>query len=95
MIGHIILAHLQIGRYIYAVGGNSNAAEACGISPNKVKMFVHVFCGTCAGLAGVILSSRVITGHPAPARDTSSMRSLPRSSAVQALQAAPAASPAL
>ena len=27
-------------------------------------MFVHVFCGTCAGLAGVILSSRVITGHP-------------------------------
>ena len=64
VIGHIILAHLQIGRYIYAVGGNSNAAEACGISPNKVKMFVHVFCGTCAGLAGVILSSRVITGHP-------------------------------
>lgn len=51
VIGHIILAHLQIGRYIYAVGGNSNAAEACGISPNKVKMFVHVFCGTCAGLA--------------------------------------------
>ena len=64
VIGHIILAHLQIGRYIYAVGGNSNAAEACGISPNKVKMFVHVFCGTCAGLAGVSLASRVSTGHP-------------------------------
>ncbi len=64
LIGHLVLAHLRIGRYVYAVGGNSNAAEACGISPNKVKMFVHVVSGCCAGLAGVILSSRVITGHP-------------------------------
>ena len=63
-IGHILLAHLKIGRYVYAVGGNSNAAEACGINPGKIKMFVHIVCGTCAGLAGIILSSRIITGHP-------------------------------
>ncbi|MEG1651470.1 MAG: ABC transporter permease [Oscillospiraceae bacterium] len=64
VVSHIILAHLQIGRHIYAVGGNPNAAEACGINPNKVKLFVHLFCSTCAGIAGIILSSRIITGQP-------------------------------
>lgn len=64
IIAHIILRHLKIGRHIYAVGGNPNAAEACGISANKTKMFVHVVCSLCAGLAGVILSSKIITGQP-------------------------------
>lgn len=64
LIAHIILQHLKIGRHVYAVGGNPNAAEACGISANRTKMFVHVVCSLCAGLAGVILSSKIITGQP-------------------------------
>lgn len=64
VLAHIILSHLQTGRYIYAVGGNANAAEACGINPNHIRMFVHTLCGTCAGLAGIILSSRIVTGQP-------------------------------
>ena len=64
VIAHIILQHLKIGRYVYAVGGNPKASEACGINPNKVKMFVHIVCSLCAGVAGVILSSKIITGQP-------------------------------
>jgi ribose/xylose/arabinose/galactoside ABC-type transport system permease subunit len=64
IITHIILTHLKIGRYIYAVGGNTNAAYASGISPEKIKFFVHVMCSTLAGLAGIILASRINTGHP-------------------------------
>lgn len=64
VIAYILLARLLIGRYVYAVGGNLKAAETSGISPNKIKMFVHIVSGTCAGIAGVILSSRIITGQP-------------------------------
>lgn len=64
LIAHILLSNLVIGRHIYAVGGNGRAAETSGISQNKVKMFVHVASGTCAGIAGIILSSRIITGQP-------------------------------
>ena len=64
VISHIILKHLKIGRYIYAVGGNTNAAFASGISPVKIKFFVHVMSSTLAGLAGIILASRINTGHP-------------------------------
>lgn len=64
LVGHIILSQLRIGRHIYAVGGNANAAQACGINPNQIKMFVHVFCSICAGIAGIILASRVMTGQP-------------------------------
>lgn len=64
VISYIVLMHLRVGRYTFAVGGNSNAALASGISPNKIKMFVHLVSGACAGLAGVILASRIITGQP-------------------------------
>jgi ribose/xylose/arabinose/galactoside ABC-type transport system permease subunit len=64
LIADILLSKLLIGRHIYAVGGNVKAAEASGINPDKIKMFVHIVSGTCAGIAGIILSSRIITGQP-------------------------------
>lgn len=64
VIAYIVLTKLRIGRYTFAVGGNPYAAEASGIDPNHIKMFVHIVSGTCAGLAGIILASRIITGQP-------------------------------
>jgi ribose/xylose/arabinose/galactoside ABC-type transport system permease subunit len=64
VVTHVILTHLKIGRYVYAVGGNTNAAYASGISPDLIRFFVHVVSGTLAGLAGIILASRINTGHP-------------------------------
>lgn len=60
----IILKYTRIGRYIYAVGGNENAAKASGINVNSVKMFTYVVCSGLAGLAGIILASRITTGQP-------------------------------
>jgi len=60
----ILLAHMRIGRYIYAVGGNENAARASGLHVRAVKMTAYTLCGALAGLAGVVLASRITTGQP-------------------------------
>lgn len=61
---HVLLRHIRLGRYIYAVGGNELAARAAGISVNGVKTFAYVMSGALAGLAGVVLASRITTGQP-------------------------------
>lgn len=60
----IVLKKTILGRYIYAVGGNEQAAKASGIRVNKVKMAVYTICGGLAALAGILLTSRINTGQP-------------------------------
>ncbi|AUD05720.1 ABC transporter permease [Spirosoma pollinicola] len=60
----IVLKRTVLGRYIYAVGGNEQAARASGIQLNKVKMVVYTLCGGLAALAGILLTSRITTGQP-------------------------------
>ena len=59
-----ILANTRIGRHIYAVGGNENAARASGINVRGVKMFAYTVCGAFCGLAGIVLAARIRTGQP-------------------------------
>jgi inositol transport system permease protein len=63
-LSHLFLGHFRLGRHIYAVGGNENAARASGIDVNRVKLVAYVICGAAAGLAGVVLASRVTAGQP-------------------------------
>ena len=60
----VILANMRIGRHIYAVGGNENAARASGINVRRVKMFAYTLCGGLSGLAGIVLAARITTGQP-------------------------------
>ena len=60
----VVLRAFRIGRYLYAVGGNENAARASGMRVNRVKMFAYTICGALAGLAGVVLAARITTGQP-------------------------------
>jgi inositol transport system permease protein len=60
----ITLKKTLLGRYIYAVGGNEQAARASGINVNQVKMAVYSISGLLAGLAGILLTSRITTGQP-------------------------------
>lgn len=60
----IIMNKTKIGRHMYAVGGNAQAAEFSGINVAKVKFFVHAFTGVMAGIAGIVLASRMYSGQP-------------------------------
>ena len=60
----ILLRKTVLGRYIYAVGGNEQAARASGISLSHIKMIVYTLCGGLAALAGILLTSRITTGQP-------------------------------
>lgn len=64
IITALIMNKTKIGRHIYAVGGNAQAAQFSGINVNKVKFFVHAFSGIMAGVAGVVLASRMYSGQP-------------------------------
>ncbi|MBS1857377.1 MAG: ABC transporter permease [Acidobacteria bacterium] len=61
---HVFLRNMRMGRHVYAVGGNESAARASGVHVNKVKMVCYTVCGAMAGLAGVVLASRITTGQP-------------------------------
>lgn len=64
IISYLLLKNTVFGRYVYAIGGNEQAAWASGINVNKIKMAVYALCGTLAGLAGILLTSRITTGQP-------------------------------
>lgn len=64
IIGYIMLRYFRIGRYIYAVGGNEQAAVVSGINTKRVKVFAYAFSGLLCGLAAIILTARVSAGLP-------------------------------
>jgi len=60
----LIMNKTKTGRYIYAVGGNAQAAEFSGIKVSKVKFLIYAYSGLMAGLAGIVLGSRMYSGQP-------------------------------
>ncbi|MDA3731956.1 ABC transporter permease [Niameybacter massiliensis] len=60
----ILMNKTKFGRHMYAVGGNQQAAQFSGINVAKVKFWVHAYSGLMAGLAGVVLASRMYSGQP-------------------------------
>jgi len=55
----VLVRKTSIGMFIEAVGGNAKATYYSGISEKNIKLFVYTFCGFCAAIAGLILSSYV------------------------------------
>mgnify|MGYP002733117027 CR=1 FL=1 len=53
-----------LGRHIYAVGSNVEAARLSGVNVNRVTTFTYVLSGTLAGLTGCVLMSRLVTAQP-------------------------------
>jgi erythritol transport system permease protein len=53
-----------LGRRIYAIGGNEQAARFSGIRTNRVKLFVYMFSGFCAALVGLVITAQLQTAHP-------------------------------
>ncbi len=61
ILSSYILNRTQMGRHIYATGGNRMAAEYSGINVKKVTLFVFCFSGLLASLAGVLTVGRTFT----------------------------------
>jgi ribose transport system permease protein len=64
VLAWVLLLRTPFGRHIYAIGGNREAAWLAGIRVNRVLLEVYVLCGACAGLAGVLVASRLNAGYP-------------------------------
>jgi ribose transport system permease protein len=60
----VILGRTRLGRHMYAVGGNMEAAKHSGISYTRVVCWAYTICGLLAGLSGVIMASRMYSGQP-------------------------------
>jgi ribose transport system permease protein len=63
IITWVVLSKTVIGRKIYALGTNQEAARYCGITQTSIKTLVLTFSGFCAGIAGVVFSSRLMSGQ--------------------------------
>lgn len=64
LINVYILHFSKLGRYIYAIGNNENAAIASGVKTKIVKLFVYCNCGALAGFTGLLLASRTSSAVP-------------------------------
>lgn len=64
IIVYLILNRTKLGRHIYAIGGNEKAAEFSGIDVKNVRLFVYIFSGIMAAVAGIVLAARSYSGQP-------------------------------
>jgi inositol transport system permease protein len=65
LISWILLTQTRFGRYLYAIGGNKDAAVASGIQTNKIIIASYLISGAFVGLAGIMYMTRINSGQPA------------------------------
>ena len=64
VVMYYLLRFSYIGRQIYAVGGNMEAARLSGISVDRRVILCYIISAVCAALVGIIQSARLTMGHP-------------------------------
>ena len=63
-LGAYLLQKRQIGRHIFCVGSNEEAARLSGVNVDRTKIWAYTASGALAGLAGMVLMSRLVTVQP-------------------------------
>ncbi|MEZ6132361.1 MAG: ABC transporter permease [Planctomycetaceae bacterium] len=63
VVAHLIMSRTVFGRYVYAVGGNAEAARLSGVGVKRITLIVYTLCGTLAGLGGILQASK-LSGDP-------------------------------
>ncbi|MDR1612594.1 MAG: ABC transporter permease [Planctomycetota bacterium] len=63
-IGAFVITRTVFGRHVYAVGGNEMSAKVSGLNVAAVKTAVYAISGVLAGVAGMLLASRIVSGNP-------------------------------
>ena len=64
LAAHILMTRTMMGRAIYAVGANSEAARLSGLAVHRIRLGVYAVSGVLAGLGGIILASQLKSGAP-------------------------------
>ena len=64
IVAHFVMSRTTAGRYIYAVGGNPEAARLSGVPVQKILLWVYTLSGALAGLGGVVMASQFRSGDP-------------------------------
>jgi D-xylose transport system permease protein len=55
----LLLGRMRFGRYLYAIGGNAEAARRAGISLNNIRLLAFILAGMTAGLGGIVYMSQL------------------------------------
>lgn len=63
-VGWVVLRYTTFGRHVYAVGDEEGAARLLGLKVDRVVIATYALSGALAGLAGVVLASRLGAGQP-------------------------------
>ena len=61
-LAHVLMSRMRLGRYLYAVGGNREAARLSGVPVERVLMFAYIASAILAALGGVIMASQLKSG---------------------------------
>ena len=64
VVTHILYSRTKFGKYIYAIGGNEQAARVSGINVARYKILIYTYAGFLSGVAGLVVSSRIGSGQP-------------------------------
>lgn len=64
VVAYVMLHWTKFGRYVYAVGGNMDAAIASGVNVFRTRVLTFVWMGVCAAIAGIIMTSRINASQP-------------------------------
>jgi ribose transport system permease protein len=67
--GHLILSRTSVGRAIYAIGGNEQAARLSGLNVDSIKLGVYVVGGALAALSGLVETASVGVAAPQAGSD--------------------------
>jgi D-xylose transport system permease protein len=59
VIWTILLNRTRFGRYVYAIGGNAEAARRAGVNLSRIRIAAFMLCGLTAGVSGIIYSSNL------------------------------------
>ena len=62
LLSILILNYTKFGAYTYAIGSNEEAAKFAGINTDLYRTLYFIFCSVCAGIAGILFSSKVSSG---------------------------------
>jgi ribose transport system permease protein len=69
LAAHVVMTRTILGRYVYAVGGNAEAARLSGVPVRRVLLLVYTLCAALAGLGGIVLASQLKSGAPTYGRE--------------------------